>query len=240
MYFRFNNQYRKFDMTKKIRVLIFGIIALNIHVFSQNTIDSFKCGDTITDTRNGKTYPTLLIGEQCWMAKNLNVGIVVSDFNQLDNGIIEKTCYDNDPENCRIYGGLYTWHEAMNWETEDQGICPAGWYLPSREDWEKLVLELGKEDAGQHMKVTKEHNPPWDGTNSSGFTALPAGVGYKSHYGRIGHWALFWSSTQVDMDYAWFAQLDNFWYPAPPKYKKLYIGDHFVKENGFSVRCVRR
>jgi uncharacterized protein (TIGR02145 family) len=226
-------------MIKKFIVLTFGIIAIHVNVFNQNNNDSFECGASFTDLRDGKTYPTVLIGTRCWMAENINVGNVVFDFAQQDNEIIEKTCYDNDPANCQVYGGLYTWHEAMQWEAENKGICPVDWHLPSREDWEKLVSELGSEDAGQKLKVTREHNPPWDGTNSSGFSALPAGVGYESHFGRIGKWGLFWSSSEAEEGYAWFAQLDNHWYPAPPKYKILYIGNHFVKENGFSVRCVR-
>jgi uncharacterized protein (TIGR02145 family) len=226
-------------MIKKSLMLAFVTFALIINANTHNPTDSFQCGDPITDPRDGKIYSTVLIGNQCWMAENLNVGIMVSDFAQQDNKIIEKTCYDNDPANCQVYGGLYNWHEAMNWEIENQGICPVGWHLPSREDWQQLVSELGTEDAGQHMKVSKEHSPSWDGTNSSGFSALPAGVGHESHFGRIGKWGLFWSSTEADENFAWFAQLDNFWNPAPPKYKILYIGNYFLKENGFSVRCVR-
>jgi uncharacterized protein (TIGR02145 family) len=226
-----------------LRILTTFLITFTIYVngYSQPSSTEFQCGDVITDPCDGQIYPTVLIGDQCWMAANLNVGRVVSDLKQEDNGVIEKTCYNNNPQNCARYGGLYTWHEAMNWTTDEgsQGICPAGWRLPSKTDWEELVEFLGPEDAGQHLKVTRDHTPSWDGTNSSGFTALPAGVGYEAYFGRIEKWGVFWSSTQVDQDYAWFAQLDNFWYPAPPKYKKLYIGKHFVKENGFSVRCVK-
>jgi uncharacterized protein (TIGR02145 family) len=227
-------------ITKQISALI-TVFIIALGALAQDNSYEFNCGDVITDARDGQIYSTVLIGDQCWMAANLNTGRIVPDFKQEDNGLIEKTCYDNNPQNCARYGGLYTWHEAMNWTTEggSQGICPAGWRLPSKADWEELVEFLGPEDAGQHLKVTRDHTPSWDGTNSSGFTALPAGVGYEGYFGRIEKWGLFWSSSQVDENYAWFAQLDNHWYPAPPKYKKLYIGDHFVKENGFSVRCLK-
>jgi uncharacterized protein (TIGR02145 family) len=93
--------------------------------------------------------------------------------------------------------------------------------------------------ASQKMKVTKNHDPPWDGNNKSRFSAIPSGVGYKNNFGRLGHWAVYWSSDEFNDKYAWFAQLDNFWYTFPPKYKKLYLGNHFLKENGFSVRCLK-
>lgn len=201
----------------------------------------FSCGDTIIDVRDGQAYPTVQIGSQCWMAKNLNTGQMVSDFMMYDNNIIEKSCYNNDPSNCDVFGGLYIWSEAMQGNTAEsgQGICPSGWHIPSRADWDQLRRYLGYSDAGQHLKHSTSEMPRWDGTNESGFSALPAGVGYEGHFGRINQWSIFWSSTQADTGFAWFAQLDNFWYPAPPKYKILYLGNHFVKENGFSVRCIR-
>lgn len=216
-------------------ILIFG----NLH--AQAPAESFSCGGDLLDARDGQTYPTIKIGQQCWMAANLNVGSMVTDFQQADNGIIEKTCYANDPENCDLYGGLYIWHQAMDWQAGEgaQGICPPGWRLPSRTDWDQLRRFLGYVDAGQQMKVEATHDPAWDGNNASGFTALPAGVGHESYFGRKGHWSVYWSSTEAGNTHAWFAQLDRFWYPAPEKYKILYLGDHFLKSNGFSVRCVR-
>lgn len=207
----------------------------------QSATGLFRCGDMLIDDRDGQVYPTVQIGSQCWMAKNLNVGEFVSDFDQTDNGIIEKTCYQNEPGSCLVFGGLYTWHQAMNWtDSEDrQGICPAGWHIPTRSEWDQLRRFLGYVDAGQQLKVGETHDPPWDGNNSSGFSALPAGVGHDRFFGRQGHWSVFWSATEVNDKYAWFAQLDRFWYPAPEKYKILYLGDHFQKMNGFSVRCVQ-
>jgi len=221
----------------------FGFLLILSHqiIIAQQGADAFSCGDLMTDPRDGQTYPTIKIGQQCWMAKNLNVGEMVPDFRQANNGVIEKTCYGNDPANCEVYGGLYTWQQAMDWNIGEgvQGICPPGWRLPSRADWDQLRRFLGYVDAGQQMKVDETNDPAWDGNNSSGFAALPAGVGHDSHFGRQGHWAIFWTSTEVDEDYAWFAQLDRLWYPAPEKYRVLYLGDHFLKQNGFTVRCLK-
>jgi uncharacterized protein (TIGR02145 family) len=202
---------------------------------------SFKCGDVLKDPRDGREYKSVKIGNQCWMAENLNAGKQVPDHKQKDNEQIEKTCYENDPDNCLIYGGLYTWDEMMQYSTEPnvQGICPEGWHVPSKQEWELLVKTLGKNEAGQKMKVTKQDDPSWDGNNSSGFAALPSGAGNTRYFHRKGDWALFWSSSQEDDDYAWFSQLDGYWYPQPPKYKKLYIGNYYMKLNGFSVRCIK-
>jgi uncharacterized protein (TIGR02145 family) len=83
------------------------------------------CGETLVDARDGRRYPTVRIGDQCWTARNLDHGAVVPDAVALDAAPVEKTCYGNDAESCRVYGGLYTWDEARN-------ACPAGWGTPSR------------------------------------------------------------------------------------------------------------
>lgn len=221
-----------------MKSLFFTLLALlTFNVSAQ----SFNCGDFLTDFRDGNKYETVRIGKQCWMAENLNAGIQVEDHEQIDNGVIEKTCWGNDPEKCKVYGGLYTWDEALQYSYEKniQGICPDGWHIPTVEDWKELSSFLGEDSAGYKMKVSSKHFPAWDGDNSSGFTALPGGGGYGPYFHRLNSWALFWSSTPNEDDRAWFSQLDNFWYPAPPKYNNLFIGDYYEKFNGMSVRCIR-
>ncbi len=79
---------------------------------------SFTCGDPFTDPRNGQTYTTVQIGDQCWMAENLNIGEMInSGSNMTNNGVIEKYCFSNDPANCETYGGLYQWNEMMEYST---------------------------------------------------------------------------------------------------------------------------
>ena len=214
-----------------INKTLYGISLLMI-AFSVTAQEStLTCGDPLIDSRDNQSYKTIQIGNQCWMAENLNAGTIVSNFNQTNNGIIEKSCYNNDPALCEIYGGLYTWHEAV------QGICPEGWHLPSNQEWSELNEYLGVAESGTHMKSTPDDDPAWDGDDSSGFSAIPSGTGHGDHFGRLGHWAIYWSSTEVDKDYAWFAQLDNYWYL--DKYPILYQGNYYLKSNGFSVRCVK-
>ncbi|MBK7631804.1 MAG: hypothetical protein IPJ23_14080 [Ignavibacteriales bacterium] len=105
--------------------------------FELSSIDSitflpFVCGQDII--YEGKTYGTVLIGTQCWMKENLNVGTMIQgNSNQSNNGVKEKYCYNNDTANCSIYGGLYQWNEAMQYVTTEgaRGICPEGW-IPTR------------------------------------------------------------------------------------------------------------
>ncbi|MBE0641364.1 MAG: hypothetical protein IH599_04965, partial [Bacteroidales bacterium] len=110
-----------------------------------------QCGDTLTDMRDGKKYPTVPIGTQCWMAKNLNVGTMVNSVNtgsnhsdMSNNGIIEKYCYSNDTNLCSVYGGLYDWNEMMGYVTTSavQGICPSGWHIPTDAEWCNLTTFL--------------------------------------------------------------------------------------------------
>lgn len=198
----------------------------------------FTCGNPLKDLRDGHIYQTVLIGDQCWMQQNLNTGKPVKDMQQSDNGIIEKTCYHNDKKWCDLMGGLYSWDEVMQYQNRNQGICPEGWHVPSLIDWRELIAFLGPE-AGQKLKAKPGEKPlSWDGTNESGFNAFPSGTANHGYFNRINQWAIFWSSDPANSQRAWFAQLDSYWYTEPPKYKCIYLGNYYLKSNGFSVRCI--
>jgi N-sulfoglucosamine sulfohydrolase len=203
--------------------------------------EDFTCGDVLVDARDARSYPTVPIGGQCWLGRNLDFGHEVPDARPHDDGAVEKTCYANDPESCRVYGGLYTWTEAMQGarESRAQGVCPAGWHLPSRAQWEALADHLGPATAGEALKAREDHYPPYDGTDAVSFTALPGGSGFRGSFGRQGQWALFWTSTEVSAERAASVQLDRFWNKAPERYRKLVLDGFYLKENAFSVRCVK-
>jgi len=159
-------------------------------------IDFDNCPSTVSDL-DGNSYNTVVIGTQCWMAENLNVGTMIDsniNQNQQTPEVIEKHCYSNIPDNCDTYGGLYQWLEAMQYNTSPggQGICPTGWHLPTDMEWCTLenFVDTGTvsctafgwrgTDAGSQLKESgQEHwSPPnFGATNSSGFTAL--GSGYR-------------------------------------------------------------
>jgi uncharacterized protein (TIGR02145 family) len=203
-----------------------------------NTITD--CGQSFIDARDGKVYQTVLIGTQCWMKNNLNVGTMINGSqNQTNNGIIEKYCYNNLQSNGDIYGGLYQWDEIMQYTTTagTQGICPTGWHIPTDVEWETLVSNLGGQElAGGKMKeVGTVHwqAPNTGATNSSGFTGLPAGYrAYTSPFSNIGLYGYFWSSVQYSSgNQAWDRGLLNTTAQAA-----LY---YHLKADGLSVRCLK-
>ncbi|MBK6963776.1 MAG: hypothetical protein IPH20_07440 [Bacteroidales bacterium] len=121
------------------------------------TSDAFICGTTPVTDVDGNIYNTVLIGDQCWMKENLNTGVRINgSFNATFNGINEKYCYQDNPSNCEIYGGLYQWTELMQsgfGDPGNSGICPDGWHIPTIGEWADLIsLAGGEEIAGGALK----------------------------------------------------------------------------------------
>ncbi len=203
------------------------------------------------DSRDGKVYNSVQIGTQCWMAENLNVGIMIQGGEETtNNDTIEKYCYNNELDSCTKYGGLYQWDEMMQYVTTEgvQGICPTGWHLPSDDEWKTMEMHLGMSqaqtdatgwrgtDEGGKLKetgTTHWKSPNTGATNTSGFTALPGGyrnaVGYFGNLGSNGFW---WSATANGSPNAWSRYLSY-------SSDKVFRGNYLGKDYGFSVRCLR-
>ena len=220
-------------------VLIIVIVAITrSSAQSDNGSSSEPCPGipTITDPRDGQVYPTVQIGDQCWMAKNFNIGKMIQKKEiQADNGIIEKYCYEDNVAYCHTYGGLYQWDELMQYGTIEKakGICPLGWHVPSDAEWTKLIDFLGgKSVAADKMKSSSGWSNNGNGLNSSGFTALPGGN--RSNDGRfynLTYGAYFWSSTKNSSANAWIRNL---------AYDRKDVGrNKYNKAYGWSVRCLR-
>jgi len=125
---------------------------------------------TFTDTRDGKTYKTVQIGEQVWMSENLNY--------ETSSG---SWCYDDNAENCEKYGRLYNWETAKD-------ACPDGWRLPSIGDFQTLLSTCGT-DASERYHAIKRGG-------SSGFNAFWGGFRLNNNYSLIGNLGSFWSSSE--------------------------------------------
>ncbi len=185
------------------------------------------CPGLETFSYGGQVYNTVLIGDQCWMKENLNIGIMIDgESDQSDNDTIEKYCYDNNPENCELYGGLYQWDEMMQYVMVQgvQGICPDGWHLPSDEEW--IILEetadstnllggsrvikdeLKGDNSGKNLKSTYGWWDDGNGTNLYGFTGLPGGNHNNNGFSSITRTGWFWTSTYGDPE-AWAHLLDQ-------------------------------
>jgi uncharacterized protein (TIGR02145 family) len=192
----------------------------------------------VTD-KDGNHYDTVMIGEQEWTAENLNVSHFrnrdsipeIEDIKEWqkagDKGKPAWCYYNSDSVSGKIYGKLYNWYAV----SDPRGLAPDGWHIPSTSEWGSLEGYLGSDNtAGTKMKVTKG----WDGTNTSGFTALPGGYRNNSsafvHISSIGSW---WSSSETTSDTtsAWS--------------RSLGYGDGVVsrsydsKRVGLSVRCIK-
>jgi uncharacterized protein (TIGR02145 family) len=188
-------------------------------------------GEDLLDPRDGQLYPTVLIGEQCWMAKNLNVGnwVEITD-GQMENETIEKYCYEDNPGNCDQYGGLYTWAEMMQYSLEEstQGICPEGFHIPSDNEWKELESTLGIlatdldltdfRGTNQGGQLKTPDTPPWIvpntlANNSTGFSALPTGMIYEAvtpNSQGFGYYTVFWTSTfYLDDTNAYYRMLQH-------------------------------
>ena len=202
---------------------------------------------TVTDV-DGNTYNTVLIGSQCWMRENLRVGMRINGAeNMLDDGVIEKYCYDDDLTNCDTYGGLYQWAEIMNYTTQEgtQGICPGGWHIPSDQDWKNMEMHLGMseaqanapdwrgDDEGSKLKTVSGWLEGGNGTNSSGFTAIPSGyrAGEDNGFASLDNSAYWWTSTPYSDVQTWYRSVG----PYVSKIQRTYN----YNGSGISVRCVK-
>jgi len=225
-----------------------GVSGLHRFQFATN----IPCPGIPTVTYEGQVYHTLQIRSQCWMKENLNVGVMIPGTQQMtNNGINEKYCYDNNPANCTLYGGLYQWYEVIQDLTPGmyQGICPPGWHIPSDEEW--MVLE-GAADSevgigdpvwentgarGYDASFNLKNNNGWiyggNGNDLFGFSALPGGTrDNTANFYAAGEYSFWWTSTRSytisGIDRVFIALSNN-----PIRNINDYLG------NGNSVRCLK-
>jgi len=153
-------------------------------------LNGFMSYGTMTDPRDNKTYATIELNGYTVMAQNLDYGVQVNGMlatdNQSNDGVVEKYCYNDSALYCERYGGLYQWAEALalpsSCNTEScanqvdtvgfhRGICPEGWHLPGNAEW----VDLNGIYSAYKLKSTMYWYQGGGGSNSTGFTFLPAG-----------------------------------------------------------------
>jgi uncharacterized protein (TIGR02145 family) len=169
---------------------------------------------TFTDSRDGKTYKKVKIGNQTWMAENLAYEAEGSK------------CYDNNLANGQKYGRLY------NWETAKKA-CPPGWHLPSDAEWDVLMTAVGgSSTAGIKLKAASGWSGNGNGTDEFGFSALPGGNGNSNgDFNNVGNRGYWWSATEDGAADAWYRIMGHY-------YATVYRNNN-VKTRLFSVRCVQ-
>ena len=206
--------------------------------------------DMICDSRDGERYKTVQIGNQRWMAENLRYSV--------DEG----WCYENDYENCKSYGRLYTWTAAVGLDASFQsafakdsigpkhrGVCPEGWHIPSKAEVDALIAFVQDENSKQRdkenvgtslksaegwMECDKEDDECSAGSDRYGFNAKPAGRrNVDGTFDDLLHDAGFWTAEESDN-----ASHAPYWdlYYATDKFWGSYTNKKTV---GYSVRCLK-
>jgi uncharacterized protein (TIGR02145 family) len=204
-------------------------------------LESFSGLEVPVTDYDGNIYPTIRIGTQVWMAKNLKTtklkygGTIplVADITAWSNLTTPGFCWYNNDEaaNKETYGALYNWYTIGT-----TNLCPMGWHVPTDAEWTTLATYLGGESvSGGKLKETGNAHwiyPNNGATNESGFTALPGGLrrndGTFDYIGSNSYW---WSATEIDGTTAWYRRLDY-------SNSSLNRYGSYMK-NGFSVRCLR-
>ncbi len=211
--------------------------------------------DSITDSRDGQIYKTVKIGDQVWMAENLNY---------YDTTLNDRSwCYGAPnsftTENCAVTGRLYTWAAAIDsvkLATDKEnpqdcgygklcalpdtvyGICPPGWHLPTNTEWNTLFTVVGgKLTAGKVLKsqtgwLDYQGTGDYYGTDALGFSALPAGYRFSNGYSyNVGGLAFFWSASDSLSDKVYYIYLYFLSW-------SVYL-DSNDKDYALSVRCLK-
>ncbi|MGL1934208.1 MAG: RICIN domain-containing protein [Fibrobacterales bacterium] len=187
----------------------------NIQVYSCNgtTAQRFTLNevfgpgsDEFRDLRDNKVYKKVTIGNQIWMAENLNYSA--------DNaiGYCSGESNKNDAATCDTYGRLYNWYEAMDGDASTsanpsnaQGLCPESWHVPSNAEWQELIGYVSVNNLGAEVGQSLKSTTHWDantsggpGTDLFGFSALPGGFGGNNgsgYFNSLNKYGLFWSAT---------------------------------------------
>jgi len=165
---------------KIVKYLLFfsslAFLLMQVKIYGQTT-------DSITDSRDRQVYRTVQIGEQTWLAENMNY---VSE---------NSWCYDNNSSLCITYGRLYDWESAKL-------ACPNGWRLPSKSDFETLLSNVGGSGNNAFHALR-------DG-GSSGFNAYTGGWRNNTgEFNNIESYGFWWSATEFPGNVVSYLNIDN-------------------------------
>ena len=202
--------------------------------------DFYSCGDPVS--YQGYDYATVLIGEQCWFAENCRYLPAVSPSSagsEIDgNGHAYVYGYEGQDvqeaqalENYGSYGVLYNRVAMQLWD-----VCPAGWHVPTdsnigQGDFHELIAQFAETEVATELKSDLSSSPGWNGTNNSGFAALPAGARRVHSSLGYGFFASLGDETQYWAVETWSRRLTT----NNPDLSFMGSSEHW----GLSVRCIQ-
>lgn len=201
----------------QIFIVLFGVVIF-VSSCKDDEVPPVETCAAFSDSRDSQSYNVVKIGEQCWMAKNLNYEVATNSW-----------CYNNTASNCTNYGRLYNWTGA-------NAACPAGWHLPSDTEWKTLEISLGMSQADANLDGWERGTD--QGTKlkingTSGFNALLAGLRNTTNtpFADLSTLGYYWTSTVGNLSTKAYRRTFS------SSDARVYRGD-FHKDNAFSVRCV--
>lgn len=239
---------------KPLRRSIYFLIGLFILFFNsacekKEDLVYLKGTGTVTDI-DGNIYKTIIVGHpfldmgtQEWMAENLRVThfrdgspiLVVSSELEWHEGVQTNSPYFawshyNEQVEGALYGALYNFHTTV----DSKGLCPNGWRVSTRADWEKLCVVIGGHEGGGKLKSTNHTwlPPNVDANDELELSGLPAGfIGGGGQQVSIGEMAWFWTSTAFDSNSAYAFHLNN--------WDAIIGSSPQPKWDGRSIRCIK-
>ena len=226
----------------------------------------FNPAKQLCDDRDGQMYDFVKVGDDVWMAENLNYNYNV--------GSAKSMCYDDEPKNCEKYGRLYTWSAAMDSAAKFsndckncgfyssaessvkagsdpmRGVCPEGWHMPSVGEWQDVVSASGKASgsAAPYFKSTTDwlvnEDVDGNGADEMGMNILPAGEfvtnKLRTEYQSLHEKTYFWTSLEMsDQGVSTVAFTAWLSYADTEFYVGSFLDNRHAKDQAISVRCVK-
>jgi len=213
---------------------------------SSSAIIIDPCPNVITGNNTvscgGKTYKTIKINSQVWMAENLNYVVAGSKC-----GGDDRKLKDENTSNCDTYGRLYNWATAMDLDAscnysscalkvgaKHRGICPESWHLPNNDDWDKLVNYVESSNGCTNCVAKYLKTSDWGGEDKYSFSALPGGFGYlDGDFYNVGYYGGWWSASENNSDNAYYLGMSYDYDGGSVSYDLYY--KYYLR----SVRCVK-
>ena len=207
----------------------------------------------LKDSRDGQEYKTVQIGDQVWMAENLNYAVEGS------------RCYDNDKKNCEKFGRLYNLEQVLDTTSQAfelgldkfrlrsdfhprQGVCPDGWHVPEKAEWDTLFAFAEENGDGEKLSSSllaydwDDYNEKLNASNKFGFNLIGAGACHEeSGCAGLDTLTYMWTATVVEPEYVMMYSFGGplallfRQKPLPYAYTNMYVTEkHYA-----SIRCVK-